>query len=64
MKKTKLEVINLIKTQKTSVIKATEGIKSLFHNKVRFINHDGTIAENVDSWKQFRNDFNNRNYGF
>lgn len=33
-------------------------------SKPVFVNHDGTIAESLETYKQFKSDLSQRNYGW
>jgi hypothetical protein len=42
----------------------TKEDKTLVKSKPVFVNHDGTIAESLDTYKQFKSDLSQRNYGW
>ncbi len=57
-------LVNLIKPAvKVTAAKSTKAVTSVTSKKVN-VNPDGTIAESLDSYRQFCADLNNRSYGW
>jgi len=52
-------IISKINSTINPTIKTVEPI-----NKQLFINNDGTVAENKQTYRQFKADLNNRSYGW
>lgn len=48
---------------KSQLVNTTKDV-SLKTNKRVFVNHDGTIAEDINTYRQFKSDLSNRSYGF
>lgn len=51
-------IITISKNIVSTVTKATESL-----SKKRLVNPDGTIAESVETYRQFKADLANRSYG-
>lgn len=46
------------------VVNVVKPVKAVSVQTRRYVNNDGTIAENIDTYRQFKADLNNRNYGW